>query len=213
MDGGSRLHLQWDPADTPTRQAAAERSLKWKGEKSKVEGCWTPASVLVSILAVGAAGCGGPSDHPGGGGSASATIDSTRFEVSDVQLSLEVGDEGYFRIEGDDAAHPEEDCLPGLGGGLALYGGLPADVTSVADLAGRELPFEFSGDGDDFNLCFVGSNGLLGVEHGTVRFTAVDGNTVSFSFTGDFVRYDGEGSESPGTIAASGAGKAVVSHD
>ena len=111
---------------------------------------------------------------------------------------------------GDGAAHPEEDCLPGLGAGLALYGDLPSDVTSVADLAGRELPFEFSGDGDDFNLCFVGSNGLLGVENGTVRFTAVDGKTVSFSFTGDFIRYDGEGGESPGTISASGAGTAVV---
>ena len=130
-----------------------------------------------------------------------------------MQFSHDTGDGGYFRIEGDDAAHPDEDCLPGLGGGLALYGDLPSDVTSVADLAGRELPFEFSGDGDDFNLCFVGSNGLLGVENGTVRFTAVDGKTVSFSFTGDFIRYDGEGGESPGTISASGAGTALVGED
>jgi hypothetical protein len=56
----------------------------------------------------------------------------------------------------------------------------------------------------------VGSNGPLGVENGTVRFTAVNGKTVSFSFTGDFIRYDGEGGASPGTIAASGAGTAVM---
>jgi len=84
---------------------------------------------------------------------------------------------------------------------------LPSDVTSVADLAGRELPFEFSGDGDDFNLCFVGSQGLLGVERGTVRVTKVDGSTVPFSFAGDFVRDDGEGGESPGTIAPPAAAR------
>ena len=97
---------------------------------------------------------------------------------------------------------------PGLGGGLALYGDLPADVRTVSDLAGREIPFEFSGDGDDFNLCFVGSSGLLGVERGTVRFASVDGTSVTFAFTGDFVRYDGEGGESVGTISASGSGTA-----
>jgi hypothetical protein len=108
------------------------------------------------------------------------------------------------------AAHPEDDCLPGLGGGMALYGDLPFEVTTRADLAGRELPFEFSGDGDDFNLCFVGSQGLLGVEQGTVKFAAVEGDRVTFSFSGRFVRYDGEGGESATPVSASGSGTAEV---
>jgi hypothetical protein len=93
-----------------------------------------------------------------------------------------------------------------------LYGDLPPTYERPADLLGRELPFEFSGDGDDFNLCFVGSNGLLGVERGTVRFSAADDKTVTFAFTGDFVRYDGEGGESPGGTA-SGSGTARVSEE
>lgn len=160
-------------------------------------------------LTFGAMACTGGTDD-GGRGAATATVDGTRFNVGDVRFDYATGDDGYFRIEGHDAAHPNDDCLPGLGGGLALYGDLPSDVTTVADLAGRELPFEFSGDGDDFNLCFVGSNGLLGVEDGTVRFASVDGATLSFSFTGRFVRYDGEGGESPAAVSASGSGTATV---
>jgi hypothetical protein len=133
------------------------------------------------------------------------------FEVSDVRLDYATGEDGYFRLEGNDAAHPDDDCLPGLpDGGLALYGGLPVGVTSLADLSGRELPFEFSGDGDDFNLCFVGSNGLFGVERGTVSFGAVDGDTIAFSFAGSFIVYDGEGGSSPSEVSASGSGVAHV---
>jgi hypothetical protein len=40
-------------------------------------------------------------------------------------------------------------------------------VKAVGDLSGKELPLEFIGDGDDFNLCFVGSEGLLGMDSGT----------------------------------------------
>lgn len=165
-----------------------------------------PAAAFILALA----GCGGAVPGPSAGGLASVTIDGTRFAFSGVQLSYATGEDGYFRIEGDDAAHREDDCLPGLGGGMALYGDLPADVTTLAHLAGRELPFEFSGDGDDFNLCFVGSQGLLGVEQGTVKFAAVEGDRVTFSFSGRFVRYDGEGGESSTAISASGGGTAQV---
>ena len=171
------------------------------------------ALVPAAALALYLAGCGGAaSGGASGGGTASATIDGTRFAVSGVQLSFETGEGGYFRIEGDDAAHREDDCLPGLGGGMALYGDLPAEVITLADLAGRELPFEFTGDGDDFNLCFVGSQGLLGVEQGTVKFVAVEGDRVTFSFSGRFVRYDGEGGESSTAISASGNGTAQIEH-
>jgi len=159
-------------------------------------------------FALVATACGGGSTSDDGG-TAAATIDGEAFGVSKVRLTYEMGDDGYFRIEGDDAAHPNEDCLPGLGGGIALYGDLPPSVTSIADLAGQELPFEFSGDGDDFNLCFVGSNGLLGVETGTVRIDSVEGPTLRFSFSGTFVLYDGKGGESPG-VSASGQGTARV---
>jgi hypothetical protein len=165
----------------------------------------------MTILLGVAAGCGG-GPTSSSGGTAAATIDGTRFEVGDVQFSYSADEDGYFRVEGRDAAHPEEDCLPGLGGGLALYGDWPAGVESVAGLAGRELPFEFSGDGDDFNLCFVGSKGLLGVERGTVRIAAADGNTVTFSFSGSFTRYDGQGGES-GPVSASGDGTARIVQD
>jgi hypothetical protein len=157
-------------------------------------------------------GCSGSADHPDEGGTAKVSLPGKTFEVSKVTFWYETGEDGYFRVDGDDAAHPHEDCVLGLGGGLALYGGMPEDVKSVADLAGRELPFEFTGDGDDFNLCFVGSGGLLGVEQGTVKFGAVDGTKVTFSFSGSFVPYDGEGNESP-AVNASGSGIAHVRKD
>jgi hypothetical protein len=167
-----------------------------------------PVRFIGITLALLATACGGGSASEEEGGKAKVTIAGQAFDVNQVTLTYQVGDDGYFRVEGDDAAHAEEDCLPGLGGGLALYGDMPTTVTSLADLAGRELPFEFSGDGDDFNLCFVGSNGLLGVERGTVRFDSVDGATVTFSFSGSFILYDGEGGQSPSEVSASGQGTA-----
>jgi hypothetical protein len=159
------------------------------------------------VLAVLAAACGGGAST-NEGGDATATIADQTFDVNKVTLTYELGDDGYFRVEGEDAAHPGQDCVPGLAGGLALYGDLPSDVTSLAELAGRELPFEFTGDGDDANLCFVGSNGLLGVEAGTVRFGVVDGTRVTFTFSGSFVVYDGEGGQAPAEVIASGQGTA-----
>src|SRR5688572_25197519 len=168
------------------------------------------ASALLLLVALASAGlaCGGAAAEEGTpGGRATAVIDGTTYAVSDAKLTFQAGEDGYFRIEGRDEKHPEDDCLPGLGGGLALYGELPAGVKTVADLNGRELPFEFTGDGDDFNLCFVGSNGLLGVDTGTVTFSGVNGSSVTFSFAGTFDRFDGEGGET-GNVRASGSGTA-----
>lgn len=162
-------------------------------------------------LALAGTGCAGSGEAggPGGAGQATVTIGATTFAVSNVTFTYDLGEGGYFRIEGDDAAHPNDDCLPGLGGGLALYGDLPSDVTAIGQLSGAELPFEFSGDGDDFNLCFVGSNGLLGVEQGTVRFT-MNGDELAFTFSGRFRTYDGQGGESSTATTASGSGTASV---
>jgi hypothetical protein len=167
-------------------------------------------SFLGLALTLGVAACAGTPAAEDAGGQGSATIAGKTFSVNKITLSYETGEGAYFRVEGEDAAHPGQDCLPGLGGGLALYGDLPADVTSLSDFTGRELPFEFSGDGDDANLCFVGSNGLLGVERGTVRFTAVEGTKVSFAFSGSFVVYDGAGGSSSSEVSASGSGVAHV---
>src|SRR5262245_1485058 len=169
----------------------------------------TCASLLgTALVCTLGAGCG-DTVSDSGTGQASVTIGDKTFTVSHVALTYSLGDEGYFRLDGEDAAHPDQDCLPGLGGGLALYGELPEDITTIAQLSGKELPFEFSGDGDDFNLCFVGSNGLLGVEHGTVRFS-VNGNQATFTFSGRFTTYDGQGGESASTVNASGSGSASV---
>jgi hypothetical protein len=163
--------------------------------------------LLGGVLAAGAA-CGGSGDTSSGG-KATVLLDGTSFAVNGVTLSFAAGEDGYFRIDGDDAANPGKDCVPGLTGGLALYGSLPGDITSVQQLAGRELPFEFTGDSDEANLCFVGSNGLLGVERGTVRFVTADQGTVTFSFSGDFLKYDGEGGDGQ-SQTASGSGVAHV---
>ena len=168
------------------------------------------ASCVAILIVSAATACSSAPGITSGGGSAKVTIADKPFDVSKVEFIFETGDGGYFRIEGDDAANPDKDCLPGLSGGLALYGDMPATVTSLADLNGKELPFEFSGDGDDANLCFVGSNGLLGVNTGTVRFASVEGAKVTFSFSGTFTVYDGEGGESPTPVSASGSGTASV---
>jgi hypothetical protein len=165
--------------------------------------------LLAMALALGGAGCAASPAAEDPGGEGTVTIVDKTFKVNHIKFSHALGEGGFFRVEGDDAAHPDQDCLSGLSGGIALYGDLPADVTAIADLNGRELPFEFSGDGDDRNLCFVGSNGLLGVERGTVRFT-VAGNKVSFTFSGSFIVYDGSGGRGPTEIAASGSGVAHV---
>ena len=167
----------------------------------------TPCAPWLGFTLLLAAACGGTTETPARG-TATALIAGKSFDVSNVELTVESGENGFFRIEGDDAANREKDCVPGLPGRLALYGDLPSEIESTSDLIGKELPFEFSGDGDDANLCFVGSDGLLGVKEGTVRFTAAEGNKVSFTFSGSFIVYDGQGGESPNAVDASGTGTA-----
>jgi hypothetical protein len=41
-----------------------------------------------------------------------------------------------------------------------------------------------------------------------VRFTVIDGKKVSFTFSGSFAVYDGEGGRSPTEVSASGSGVA-----
>jgi hypothetical protein len=164
-------------------------------------------SLMGIMFTLFAIACGETVETKGGGGTAQVTIAGQTFDVRNVTLSYAFGEDGYFRVEGDDAAHPDQDCLPGLESGVKLYGDLPATITSLSDLKDRELPIEFTGDGDDANLCFTGSNGLLGVDAGMLRFTAVDGDKTSFSFSGDFIVYDGKGGESA-AIPASGSGTA-----
>lgn len=169
------------------------------------------ARTFIPVLVASLAACASQ-DSPSsatGGGSATVLISGTTFAVDDVELTFQPNADGFFRIEGNDAAD-KGDCLPGLPGGLALYGDLPDTTSSLQDLNGKELPFEFSGDGDDANLCFAGSNGLLGVETGTVKFTSVDAGKVTFSFSGRFKLYDGQGGESEALIDASGSGTAHV---
>jgi hypothetical protein len=166
------------------------------------------AFLFGGTIAATALACGTPAALEDPGGEGTVTIGDKTFKINKVMLSYDPGEDGFYRLEGDDAERPNEDCLPGLAGGLAIYGDLPEGVTTVADFNGRELPFEFSGDGDDRNLCFVGSNGLLGVERGTVRFTVIDGKKVSFTFAGSFAVYDGEGGRSPTEVSASGSGVA-----
>ena len=165
---------------------------------------WLGLTLLLTTAACGASEPAGPK------GTATVLIAGKSFDVSNVELTVESGENGFFRIEGDDAANIEKDCVPGLPGRLALYGDLPAEIESLADLAGTELPFEFSGDGDDANLCFVGSNGLLGVKAGTVRFTTAEATKAEFSFSGSFTVFDGQGGESAAPVDASGTGTARV---
>ena len=164
--------------------------------------------VLLGISVCGSVACGGSAAAVESGGQATVAIAGKTFAVSNVAITFEPGENGYFSIEGGDADHAGEDCVPGLSGGLALYGNLPEGVSTLGDLAGHELAFEFSGDGDDFNLCFVGSGGLFGVEEGTVRFGAAKGSTIAFTFSGRFEVFDGEGETSRSGVNASGSGTA-----
>ena len=145
-------------------------------------------------------------DKPGGRGT--VTIDGATFALSDVKFAYEPG--SYFRIDAADAAHADEDCVPGVSSGVSLYGDLPEGVNSPVELSDKAVPLEFSGDGDDRNLCFIGAKGLLGVEQGTVTFGRVYGGAIGFTFSGDFKRYDGEGGESDSAVRVTGSGTAAI---
>ena len=164
---------------------------------------------LLAPLALVAA-CGGATAVERPGSRATVAIDGASYAVSEVKFAYHPGEHGYFRIEGHDARHAGEDCVPGVRSGLALHGDLPSGVNSPVELSEKEVPFEFSGDGHDHNLCFAGSMGLLGVKKGTVTFGRVYGGAIAFTFLGEFKRYDGEGGESEFTVHASGSGTAAI---
>jgi hypothetical protein len=132
---------------------------------------------------------GGAEDRSESWATGEVTIDGERYPVLDVALEFEAGDDGYYAIHAEPLSK-NEDCVPGLGSGMSLYGSIPPSVKSAEDLAGRRLPVEFSGDGDDANLCFVGTDGLLGAREAWVTIEAVDGDRARFSMSGEFERYD-----------------------
>ena len=164
------------------------------------------ASIVLAAACGSGSGEGGASDGQGKGGSASVVLDGARYEVRDVGLVLDVGEgeDSWYRLDGEPVAHPDEDCVPGLSGGLGLYGSLPASVRQPVDLVGKRLPVEFSGDGDDANFCFVGMAGLAGAEDASVTITSVTGQTVEFSMTGTFKIYDENGEGPVRTATATG---------
>jgi hypothetical protein len=167
------------------------------------------ATILTMALASLAAACSGSaSTGSGSGGVARVSLDGASYEVREVSMTIKPGEGAWFRIEGEPATHSDEDCVPGLGGGLGLYGDLPASVRGTADLAGKRLKIDFTGDGDDANFCFVGMGGLAGAEEAWLTIDSVDGDRISFSMTGTFRIYD-ENGEGP-VKAASSSGTAIL---
>src|SRR5262245_13668775 len=151
------------------------------------------APLLALSVSLACAACSGSKTSSVAGGSAKLQVDATTYELHDVVMSIETGESPWFRIDGEPVAHPKEDCVPGLGGGMGLYGELPSAVKRPADLVGERLRVEFSGDGDDANFCFVGMGGLAGAEDAWVTITSVTDGRVAFSMSGSFKVYDERG--------------------
>jgi len=164
---------------------------------------------LAVLCATAFAACSDGGDESGKSwATGEVTIDGEHYAVLDVGLDLQAGEDGYYSIHADPATATDEDCVPGLAGGMSLYGSIPASVKRVEDLAGQRLPVEFSGDGDDANLCFSGTDGLLGAREAWVTIETVDGNRASFRMSGEFELYD-EG-ELVSTLLASARGTAEI---
>ena len=170
-------------------------------------GCRTTVVLILASVAVACSG-GGDSPAPSSGGTARVSLDRASYEVTDVVMTIEPGEDPWFRIEGEPAARADEDCVPGLGGGLGLYGDLPSAVREPDDLVGKRLRIDFSGDGDDANFCFAGMGGLAGAEDAWVTIDAVTGSSVTFSMSGTFKVYD-ENGEGP-IVNATASGTAVL---
>jgi hypothetical protein len=161
------------------------------------------------VLTVLAASCsGGSSTGAGGSTEARVTLDGSTYRVRDVSLTLATGEDPWFRIEGEPATDAGHDCADGLSSGMGLYGDLPASVDDPAELVGKRLRVDFTGDGDDANFCFPGMGGLAGAEDAWVQIDSVDGNRVTFSMTGTFKIYD-ENGDGP-VKSASAAGTAIL---
>ena len=169
----------------------------------------TQAFLFMVALSTLAVACSGPKDAASAtGGSARVSVDGASYEVSDVSIVFEPGEDAWFRIEGEPAVGRDEDCVPGLSGGLGLYGDLPSSVTKPADLAGQRLRVDFTGDGDEANFCFVGMGGLAGAEDAWVTIDSVDADRVTVTMTGTFRIFDQNG-DGPVTTARA-TGTAIV---
>jgi hypothetical protein len=149
--------------------------------------------LAVTLLVALAIGCGAESGDTESWAAGEVSVDGATYPVDDLTLELEFGEWGYYSISGYPTTNEEEDCVPGLAGGLFLYGSIPASADEPHDLAGVRLPVEFSGDGDDANLCFLGMDGLLGARDAWLTFDSVDGDRVVFTMSGSFDFYDGDG--------------------
>ena len=166
-------------------------------------------SAIMIVALASLAACSGSSSSGPSGGSAQVSLDGTSYDVADVTIYIEPGEDPWFRIQGEPASNPHEDCVPGLAGGLGLYGDLPATVQEAADLTGERLKIDFSGDGDDANFCFVGMEGLAGAEEAWVTIDSVNGDRVSFSMQGTFKIYDENGDGPVKTASASGVATVI----
>lgn len=153
-----------------------------------------PMGILILAVASLATACADTaSSRPRGGGSAQVDLEGTRYDVRDVTIEIETGENSWFHIDGTPVDQPHADCVPGLEGGIGLYGDLPAGVRSLGDLAGKRLQVDFTGDGDEANFCFAGMGGLAGAEEAWITFDAASDDRVAFSMTGTFRIYDENG--------------------
>ncbi len=147
--------------------------------------------VLVALCASVLAACSGGGDEAGRSwATAEVTIGDEMYRIAEVGLELEVGEDGYYSISGEPSPASEEDCVPGLSSGMSLYGSLPVSVRRPEDLAGQRLLVEFTGDGDDANLCFRGTDGLLGAREAWVTIDSVQDGRATFRMSGEFELYD-----------------------
>lgn len=163
-------------------------------------------AVAFAGMAAACSGSGPSSSAPGG--TARVSLDGETYALRDVSIMIAPGEDAWFRIDGEPAENTGRDCVPGLGGGLGLYGDLPAGVRAATDLAGKRLRIDFSGDGDDANFCFVGMGGLAGAEEAWVTIESADDDRVTFSMSGTFKIYDERG-EGP-VKEATASGTAIV---
>lgn len=164
-----------------------------------------PICLLALLLAAISASCSGTgAAASGSGGSARVVLDGATYDVKDVTMILSPGEDAWFQLGGEPAANAGEDCVPGLGGGLGLYGDLPGSVRRKDDLAGKRLRIDFTGDGDDANFCFVGMGGLAGAEEAWLTIDSVDGDRATFSMSGTFRIYDENGEGPIRTARATG---------
>jgi hypothetical protein len=160
------------------------------------------SSIIIGLLA---AGCSGSDAvDSASGGTARVALDGATYELRDVAMTMGTGEGAWFRIDGEPAKGGREDCVPGLGQGLGLYGDLPASVSGPSDLVGKRMRVDFSGDGDDANFCFVGMGGLAGAEEAWLTIQSVSGRRVTFSMTGTFKIYDENGDGPIKSATASG---------